>query len=48
MSKGGFDAPQKVQAFLDTEVTYNNDHATPDREETAWTPASRGRCSRTR
>lgn len=32
------DTPQKVQAFLDTEVTYNNDHATPDSEETAWTP----------
>lgn len=32
------DTPQKVQHFLDTEVTYNNDHATPDSEETAWTP----------
>lgn len=32
------DTPQKVQAFLDTELTYNNDHATPDSEETAWTP----------
>ncbi|MEW5742123.1 MAG: hypothetical protein AB1938_24620 [Myxococcota bacterium] len=32
------DTPDKVQAFLDTEVTYNNDHTTPDQEETAWTP----------
>lgn len=32
------DTPQKVQRFLDTEVTYNNDHASPDSEETAWTP----------
>ena len=32
------DTPQKVQQFLDTEITYNNDHATPDSEETAWTP----------
>lgn len=32
------DDPQKVQHFLDTEITYNNDHATPDSEETAWTP----------
>lgn len=32
------DTPTKVQHFLDTEITYNNDHATPDSEETAWTP----------
>ncbi len=32
------DTPEKVQHFLDTEITYNNDHATPDSEETAWTP----------
>jgi hypothetical protein len=32
------DTPQKVQHFLDTEITYNNDHATPDSEETTWTP----------
>jgi hypothetical protein len=32
------DTPPKVQQFLDSEITYNNDHATPDSEETAWTP----------
>ena len=32
------DAPDKVQEFLNTEIYYNNDHASPDLEETAMSP----------
>jgi hypothetical protein len=32
------DTPERVQAFLNTQVYYNNDHASPDQEETAMSP----------
>ena len=32
------DTPDKVQAFLDTEIYYNDDHASVDQEETAMPP----------
>jgi hypothetical protein len=32
------DTPAKVQAFLDTELYYNDDHASEDQEETATPP----------
>ncbi len=32
------DTPDKVQHFLNTQIYYNNDHASADLEETAWSP----------
>ncbi|MBM3306128.1 MAG: hypothetical protein FJY79_09355 [Candidatus Aminicenantes bacterium] len=32
------DTPARVQEFLDTQLSYNNDHATVDQEETAMPP----------
>jgi hypothetical protein len=32
------DTPEKVQSFLNTQIYYNNDHATPETEETAMPP----------
>ena len=32
------DTPARVQAFLNTQIYYNNDHATPDTEETSMSP----------
>jgi hypothetical protein len=32
------DTPEKVQHFLNTHIYYNNDHATPETEETAMSP----------
>jgi hypothetical protein len=32
------DTPARVQAFLNTQIYYNNDHASPDLEETAMPP----------
>ena len=32
------DTPARVQEFLDNRIFYNNDHATPDSEETALSP----------
>jgi hypothetical protein len=32
------DTPDKVQEFLNTQIYYNNDHASPDLEETAMSP----------
>ena len=32
------DTPPRVQAFLNTQIYYNNDHATPDTEETVMSP----------
>jgi len=32
------DTPERVQEFLNTELYYNNDHATPETEETALSP----------
>jgi hypothetical protein len=32
------DTPEKVQEFLNTQIYYNNDHASPDLDETAMSP----------
>lgn len=32
------DTPEKVQDFLNTQVYYNNDHASPEQDETAMSP----------
>jgi hypothetical protein len=32
------DTPDKVQEFLNTQIYYNNDHASPDLDETAMSP----------
>jgi hypothetical protein len=32
------DTPEKVQEFLNTQIYYNNDHASPDQDETAMPP----------
>ena len=32
------DTPGKVQEFLNTQIYYNNDHASPDQDETAMSP----------
>ena len=43
------DTPEKVQNFLNTQIYYNNDHVTPETEETAMSPrrilqAARAHC----
>ena len=32
------DTPERLQEFLNTQIYYNNDHATPDSEETTLSP----------